>query len=786
MDGSSSCTQVPGSQVNAERTCSAHARRCGRTRPTAWPASGSRAAVISSISSKLTVAMRRAVGHEARVGGEHAGHVGVELAGVGLERVGQRDGGGVGAAAAEERDVAVGRHALGAADDRARARRRAPSRSRSGRTSRILALVWVVSVMNPAWLPVKLSAGTPRSCSAMHSRAVALRSPAVMSMSISRPGRTLDTSPARRSSSSVSLPMALTTTTTSSPRRWVRGDVVGDLADALGVGDGGAAELLDDEGHGPSRYRRPPIPVSAGALPGSDQSGGRGPGRGHERIVGHVDVGTLDQHAPRPQLRDAGRDVAADERRRAPCRSSRRSDRTRPLKSPRLDDRAGRSAAPARPGRRSAGPRGRARACGARPAGSHGPRLAEQHRHGHVVEVGQGSSSRGRMRLRKPALVGADGRRAPPAARPRSTSSSDSPGPGGWPQPLPDLGRANSASSSSMVRLPPTSWSSSTPSIMSLRGRSGTDRAPVLTCPDANEMDTAPVATAAPHGDRQARSARRHKAGQRSRRRRRPGRRGRSGTSAVLVTGGRSSVVAIVVVFAGCHSSPPATTATTPDSTTTDHDHDGPRRPSPLPAPGEAVNGETPCPPADGVAEPHDRLRPGAADVHRPGEDLHRDRRDHRGRHRRSSSTPANAPITVNNFVVLSRYHYYDGAALPPDRARLRQPAGDSRRARPRHRRARLHDPRRAAADPRRLRRRARRHGATAARHQRRQPVLLRDRDPDGACSGAGSYTVFGKVDRGPGRRRRRSTPSAAPTRPRPKSVTIDSVTITESLTLGR
>ena len=41
MDGSSSCTQVPGSQVNADRTCSG-TPRCGRTRPTAWPASGSR------------------------------------------------------------------------------------------------------------------------------------------------------------------------------------------------------------------------------------------------------------------------------------------------------------------------------------------------------------------------------------------------------------------------------------------------------------------------------------------------------------------------------------------------------------------------------------------------------------------------------------------------------------------------------------------------------------------------------------------------------------------------
>ncbi len=49
-----------------------------------------------------------------------------------------------------------------------------------------------------------------------------IRSPAVSSMSISRPAGRLDTSPARRMSSSVVLPMADTTTTTSLPCRRVR------------------------------------------------------------------------------------------------------------------------------------------------------------------------------------------------------------------------------------------------------------------------------------------------------------------------------------------------------------------------------------------------------------------------------------------------------------------------------------------------------------------------------------------------------------------------------------
>ncbi len=77
-------------------------------------------------------------------------------------------------------------------------------------------------MMNPAWLPVKETASIPRSWSAMQSRAVALRSPAVISMSSSRPGRVSDTSAASLRRSSVSLPMALITTTTSSPRLRVR------------------------------------------------------------------------------------------------------------------------------------------------------------------------------------------------------------------------------------------------------------------------------------------------------------------------------------------------------------------------------------------------------------------------------------------------------------------------------------------------------------------------------------------------------------------------------------
>ena len=58
----------------------------------------------------------RASGHDARVGGVDAVDVGVDLA-AGVERRGERDGGGVGAAAADRGDVHRLGEALEAGDD---------------------------------------------------------------------------------------------------------------------------------------------------------------------------------------------------------------------------------------------------------------------------------------------------------------------------------------------------------------------------------------------------------------------------------------------------------------------------------------------------------------------------------------------------------------------------------------------------------------------------------------------------------------------------------------------
>ena len=90
---------------------------------------------------------------------------------------------------------------------------------RPGVTSMILALPCELSVITPAWLPVKDRASWPRLPIAIASSAIEMRSPAVSSMSSSRPAGSGETCSARSISSSVVSPIAETTTTTSWPAR---------------------------------------------------------------------------------------------------------------------------------------------------------------------------------------------------------------------------------------------------------------------------------------------------------------------------------------------------------------------------------------------------------------------------------------------------------------------------------------------------------------------------------------------------------------------------------------
>ena len=81
----------------------------------------------------------------------------------------------------------------------------------------IRALPCVVSVMIPAWVPVKRTARTPSSLITIDSSDTAMRSPVDSSMSISRGAGAGATSWAMATSSSVCLPRADTTATTPLP-----------------------------------------------------------------------------------------------------------------------------------------------------------------------------------------------------------------------------------------------------------------------------------------------------------------------------------------------------------------------------------------------------------------------------------------------------------------------------------------------------------------------------------------------------------------------------------------
>ena len=246
--------QVPSPELNDERTCSGDAVTAGvldRADVQDLRAVGRE---LEHLLARDCVELAR-VGHDARVGGEDAVDVGVDLADVGVERRGERDGGRVGAAAAERRDVAgVAVEALEAGDDRRSRPRRAPREAGPGVTSTMRAAPCVASVIMPAWLPVKERASKPMLWIAIASSAIEMRSPLESSMSSSRGrGHRRDLCGEVEQLVGACRPSRDTATTTSLPGLAGLDDALGDALDALGVGDGRPAVLLDDQAHVVSR-----------------------------------------------------------------------------------------------------------------------------------------------------------------------------------------------------------------------------------------------------------------------------------------------------------------------------------------------------------------------------------------------------------------------------------------------------------------------------------------------------------------------------------------------------
>jgi peptidyl-prolyl cis-trans isomerase B (cyclophilin B) len=83
----------------------------------------------------------------------------------------------------------------------------------------------------------------------------------------------------------------------------------------------------------------------------------------------------------------------------------------------------------------------------------------------------------------------------------------------------------------------------------------------------------------------------------------------------------------------------------------------------PLPEPGATIEGETPCPPADGSAERTTSFAQAPPDCLTEGATYQATITTDRGDIVVDLDAEA-APVTVNNFVVLSRYHFYDGVAF--------------------------------------------------------------------------------------------------------------------------
>jgi cyclophilin family peptidyl-prolyl cis-trans isomerase len=148
------------------------------------------------------------------------------------------------------------------------------------------------------------------------------------------------------------------------------------------------------------------------------------------------------------------------------------------------------------------------------------------------------------------------------------------------------------------------------------------------------------------------------------------GQRGRQLRAIVLITVAVLGAALLISIFSGGDDDEVTTTdpatdadaATDGDDAADDDDTDGP--PSTveveLPGQGAAITGETPCPPEDGSAErttsfdgpPPDCLTPGTAYqavLATTEGDITIDLDEQA------------APVTVNNFVVLARYGFYDG-----------------------------------------------------------------------------------------------------------------------------
>lgn len=110
-------------------------------------------------------------------------------------------------------------------------------------------------------------------------------------------------------------------------------------------------------------------------------------------------------------------------------------------------------------------------------------------------------------------------------------------------------------------------------------------------------------------------------------------------------------------------ASPTTTSKAPPSSTSSVPTNPGPPAVLPVVAPGETITGETPCPAADGSSPRVTRFEQAPPMCIDPAGEyeatIHTTKGDIQ-----MFVQPQAAPQTVNNFVTLARYHYYDGLPI--------------------------------------------------------------------------------------------------------------------------
>ena len=210
-------------------------------------------------------------------------------------------------------------------------------------------------------------------------------------------------------------------------------------------------------------------------------------------------------------------------------------------------------------------------------------------------------------------------------------------------------------------------------------------------------------------------------------------------------------IIGAVVVVAGgiaIFSADDAEDANTTDSSSTSDTTAPGSETVVLPGAGASITGETPCPPADGSAERTTSFEQAPPMCIDPAKTYTATLATTEG-DIVIELDAANAPQTVNNFVVLSRYHFYDEVPFHRIVPGFVNQAGDPVGPTPGTGGPGYAIPDELPADPATAYPPGTVAMANSGPESGGSQFFLVIGDENGALSGAGSYSVFGKIVEG-------------------------------------